>query len=408
MRPPASVDQQRTGTDVPGVRRVGLEEGVDTTRRDVGEAERRRAETANGAAAVGEGDDALPELADRRGAVALHAGAHQRLLERCSRRHLQPLTAEPGASAAGRREQLVAERLEDRPGDEAGIVADGHRGACHRHAVGVVRGSVERIDEPRELATLDPAATLLAEDRVLRVVAADHPHHLVLGGDVDRGHQRRAFVLVGDVDRSVAPLDEHDAGGASRSRGDREQGCGRRRMLASVAPRCGCHARLRYDGAAGRCGHRVRFWQDFSSVRQEPQPLRVAGAIVFSLLFLVVPYANTSLTPRLLPPCPAKTPSCAFVRLLHRRCPRAAALARRSRSRHRSHRRQRRRAARGAPRAVMGGLPRRRRRRADRVRPVNPLASKRLAEMVDALLAEAPPSRRATLKSRRAVIAGLM
>ena len=76
------VDQQRTGADVPGVRRVRLEEGVDATRRDVGEAQRRRAETAHGAAAVGEGDDALPELADRRRVVGLHAGAHQRLLER--------------------------------------------------------------------------------------------------------------------------------------------------------------------------------------------------------------------------------------------------------------------------------------------------------------------------------------
>jgi uncharacterized membrane protein len=206
-------------------------------------------------------------------------------------------------------------------------------------------------------------------------MATDDAHGLVLRGDIDGRDKRGAFVLVGDVDRSTVPVDEHDACGPGGSHGDGEQLGGTRGSVFHGA-RWRDHVGLRYGGAAGRRGHLVRLgraapvivfdrgrsrfgpdtplgfraeeqtrrYQRLRRVLRRRRRLRVglvqfifiafgvvlallmpeidvgadvdsnrvsnlmfslSGgvvaviAVVFSLLFLVVPYANTNLTPRL-------------------------------------------------------------------------------------------------------------
>ena len=216
-------DQQRAGTDIPGVRRVRFEEGVDAAGRDVGEAERRRAQATHGPAVAAQLDDALSERRDRRWVVGLNPGAHERLIERFGSGYPQAVGTDPGSSGAHSREHLLTERLEDRPGDDAGIVADGDRRAGQGHAVGEVRRPVEWVDEPGERAAFGPAAALLAEDRVLREMSGDHPLDLRLGGEVDIGDHRRPFVLVGNLRRPAELFDEDNSSGTRRGGGDGEQ-----------------------------------------------------------------------------------------------------------------------------------------------------------------------------------------
>ena len=163
-------DQQGAGADVPRVGRVGLQEGVDAAGGDVRQAQRRRADAPNAPATAGELGDALSELGDRPRIVGLHAGADERLVERRRRRDVQPVARQPRPGASRRREQLAAERLEDRRRGDALSVPDGDRRARQRHAVGVVGRAVERVDEPGVAALGGAGAALLAEDRVVRVV----------------------------------------------------------------------------------------------------------------------------------------------------------------------------------------------------------------------------------------------
>ena len=133
-------------------------------------------------------------------------------------RHVEALGAEPGPAAAHGGEQLFAERLEDRPGDDArraSLTATDVQASGH--AVGdssTSRRAGRRARSGR--ASVGAATALLAEDRVLREVPRDHPLDLCLGGEVDGGDDRRPVVLVGHLDRPAELFDEHDARGAGR------------------------------------------------------------------------------------------------------------------------------------------------------------------------------------------------
>ena len=159
-------DQQGAGADIPRVGRVGLQEGVDAAGGDERQAQRRRADAPNAPASASELGDALSERGDRPRIVGLHAGAHERLVEGRRRRDVQPVVPDPCPAASRRREQLPAERLEDRRRGDALGVSDGDRRARQRHAVGVVGRSVEWVDEPGVAALGSAGAALLPEDRV--------------------------------------------------------------------------------------------------------------------------------------------------------------------------------------------------------------------------------------------------
>ncbi len=120
LDPPAGLgDHQAAGPDVPGVGGVALQEAVDAARRDVGQAQRRRAQAPRPPALRHEGDHAAAERGEGLRFVGLHARAHQRAVEPLGGGHAEAFVAEPGAAAARGREQLAPERLEDGSGGQA-------------------------------------------------------------------------------------------------------------------------------------------------------------------------------------------------------------------------------------------------------------------------------------------------
>ena len=172
-----------------------------------------------------------PNAATARGSsdcTPVHTSAWSRVVvvETCSRSSAEPC---PGASR--RREQLAAERLEDRRRGDAFGVPDGDRRARQRHAVGVVRRSVEWVDEPGVAALGGAGAALLAEDRVARVVRGDDLDDRCLRGAVGGGDDGRPLALVVDVDRPAEPVDEHRPTGARRGDSDLQQLRRRRAQL---------------------------------------------------------------------------------------------------------------------------------------------------------------------------------
>ncbi len=146
--------------------------------------------------------------------VRLQPGRHQRPIERVVLLDLQPLLGEPCTPASGRREQLAAERLEDRTGGHSVGVLHGDRGAGERDAGGVVRRAVERVDDPRERLVGPATVAFLSEDRVRREVLTDDAEDLGLRGDVGPGDDRRPLALLHDLLVAGEAGDQHVARGA--------------------------------------------------------------------------------------------------------------------------------------------------------------------------------------------------
>ena len=210
-------DHERAGADVPGIRGVALQEGVDAAGGDIGQAQRGRADAAHAAAVGEELHHPAAEAVDRGRLLGLDAGAHQALAQHVGGGDVEPLVAQPGPTAPHGREQLAAEGLEDGASGQPVGVPNRDRRARERDAVGVVGGAVERIDQPREGPVGHVAPALLGEDGVVRVVLADHADHLGLGRQVDPRDDRHPLALHLHLLGVVQPLDQDRAGGAHRA-----------------------------------------------------------------------------------------------------------------------------------------------------------------------------------------------
>ncbi len=86
-------------------------------------------------------------------------------------------------------EELVAQRIEDRPRDDLAVHRERHRGAEEGVAVGEVHGAVERVDEPHMARAGAAEVRLLGDDVVLRVTLADRLEDRELAGTVDLGDE---------------------------------------------------------------------------------------------------------------------------------------------------------------------------------------------------------------------------
>ena len=194
MRPPASAISRRRH------RRPRRRSSPPRGRRRSGRRRRRRgtAPASRGSARPGSGDSGrrcAVRSADRRGSsdcTPVHTSA--------ARAPPSP-TPQARSRRATRRHRAHAVNSSSRNGSK---IAPATTPASSRTAIDVHASGTPwaKFDVPSSgstshvrLAALG-RPSLLADDRVLRVVAGDHPLDLRLGGDVDGGHQRRAFVLV--------------------------------------------------------------------------------------------------------------------------------------------------------------------------------------------------------------------
>ncbi len=142
-------DQQRTGRDIPRLQSQ-FPESVGASCRDVGEIERGRTGAANAATLTAEcaehrhvGIEMLCDVLER------NAGRKQRIFEAMALADANTFAVELRAGAARRGEFLVAHRIDDHRMLQAVAVLQADRHREMRNAVQVVRGAVERIDDPR-------------------------------------------------------------------------------------------------------------------------------------------------------------------------------------------------------------------------------------------------------------------
>src|SRR5689334_12944033 len=154
------LDEEEAGRCVPGMH-VRLDEGVEASRRHVGEHQRA------GAHVLDRGTGFVQAALD--GEVLFEAvtrdvaGAHERMIDPVARRDVQPYLVAPGAFAFHRPEQLVERRVVDDAQPALATDDESDRDAPVAHAVHEIDRAVDRVDHPQ--VTPDLPAALLGEQR---------------------------------------------------------------------------------------------------------------------------------------------------------------------------------------------------------------------------------------------------
>ena len=268
-RPPASVINSDARGDVPRVRGVAFEEGIDAAGRDVRQAQRRRTE---GRACRG------PSSTGRRSAVRRPRSVPgRRTGGRCTRAHgpaSRPPTppvarhhprrhpseravAEPRTTSAGRGEQFAAERFEDRADHDTVRIAERRprrtRTAAHERSSTCRRGDRRsRCDRIRRHHRCLPRRGSRGSGNAF----ADDVEDRRLRRDVGPRDDRRALALELDLLRSSQPFGQHRTTGPG----------GRDRDFDVVVDVLHSGQTLRVGGGCGRLDVRHRAtemdWRD--------------------------------------------------------------------------------------------------------------------------------------------------
>ena len=213
------LDQHHAGGHVPGVGGVLLDEGIEATSRDV---RHRHCGTPDAACAACMEVQLLyaqDVLVDHVGIVVLQPGGDERPLQIGGVTHLH---RGPAALLGG--VHLVAQRVVDHAGDErsAGL-PHGDRHTPRRQTARVVRGAVERVDDPGVRPIDVAGGALLPHHRVDRIAAEEHLDDRRLRGLVGPRDDVGARRLLRDLHRAGQPLQELGAAGASGDDGGLEQ-----------------------------------------------------------------------------------------------------------------------------------------------------------------------------------------
>src|SRR5205823_12449715 len=166
-------DQHLAGGDVPRLQSL-LPESVEAACGDVGQIDGRAAQPAGAARELGEAAESGDHLRQPVAIAVGKTGADDRFDEPGRMRDAQLLAVERGALAAGRVEDLVAQRIDRAAGEGTTVFLRRDSAAEERNAVRIVGGAVERIDDEARGAPRTALAALFGKDRDAGRALAQH------------------------------------------------------------------------------------------------------------------------------------------------------------------------------------------------------------------------------------------